>query len=456
MHRVPTSRPAASVAGAHAAPSRSALGVDEPPPRRVAEEPCGAVAVAPGVHWVGALDPGLRCFDLILNTGSGTTYNSFVVRGESGVAVIDTVKAEFADDFFRRLETVARYEEIRVIVLNHLEPDHTGALPELMRRAPQAELCISKRAPALLNALLKVSGDRVPAIRTLDTGDTIDLGGQTLQCLHTPFLHWPDTQCTWLAEAGVLFSGDIFGSHHCDERLFDDVCGEFHCAFDDYFAHIMRPFKRHVRAALELIEPLPIALIAPTHGPILRERPQVYVQRYRELATTRPIPPLDPDQPGLVILYASAHGGTARMAAAIRDGLEEGSGISVVLHELGCGDPRDAVDLIECADVLVIGSPTINGDAAKAIWDLLASLSLIDLNGKLAAAFGSYGWSGEAVRLIEERLRGLKLRVPVPGLRQKLIPNEAELVECRAFGRALANALNGAGAGSVIDFADLQ
>jgi flavorubredoxin len=414
-----------------------------------------AVEVAPGVHWIGALDPGLRTFDIILRTANGTTYNSYLVRGDEGVAVIDTVKAEFAEDFFARLESVARYDEIRVIVLNHLEPDHTGALPELMRRAPQAQLYISKRATAMLKALLKPSDDRPLTYKTVGTGDEVSLGGRTLRFLHTPFLHWPDTQCTWLAEEGVLFSGDVFGCHHCDARLFNDLCGDFRFAFDYYYAHIMRPFKSYVVDALKLIEPLPIKLIAPTHGPVLRDRPRRYVTRYRELSTPSLAERIDQDERSLIIFYMSAYGSTARMAEAIRAGVEAESGIRVSLYDLEGGEIQPFVDLIESADALVLGSPTINGDAAKPIWDLLSSLAVIDLKGKLGAAFGSYGWTGEAVKMIEDRLRGLKLRVPVAGLRVKLIPTDEELEECRDFGRALAGALVRGEQGRVIDFADL-
>ncbi|QVL47503.1 MAG: FprA family A-type flavoprotein [Thiocapsa sp.] len=414
-----------------------------------------AVEVAPGVHWIGALDPGLRTFDIILRTANGTTYNSYLVRGEDGVAVIDTVKAEFAEDFFARLESVARYDEIRVIVLNHLEPDHTGALPELMRRAPQAQLYISKRATAMLKALLKPSDNRPLTYKTVATGDEVSLGGRTLRFLHTPFLHWPDTQCTWLVEEGVLFSGDVFGCHHCDARLFNDLCGDFRFAFDYYYAHIMRPFKTYVVDALKLIEPLPIKLIAPTHGPVLRDRPRRYVTRYRELSTPSLAERIDQGERSLIIFYMSAYGSTARMADAIRAGAEEAGGIRVSLYDLEGGEIQPFVDLIESADALVLGSPTINGDAAKPIWDLLSSLAVIDLKGKLGAAFGSYGWTGEAVKMIEDRLRGLKLRVPVAGLRIKLIPTDEELEECHDFGRALAGALVRGEQGRVIDFADL-
>ncbi len=425
------------------------------------------VSIADGVHWIGALDPHLRRFDLILRTANGTTYNAYAVRGRDGVAVVDTVKAEFAETFFARLEQVARYDEIRVIVLNHLEPDHSGALPELMRRAPQARLVISKRAPAMLKALLKADDEEIP-FETVDTGDEIDLGDRRLRFLHTPFLHWPDTQCTYLVEQQVLFSGDVFGCHHCDSRLFNDQVGDFRFAFEYYYAHIMRPFKTHVLDALRLIEPLPLKLVAPTHGPILRERPRRYVARYRELSgggpALEPVPADSAPLRTLLIFYLSAYGSTARMAEAICAGAETVPDVRVSLYDLDGGEIEPFVDLIESADAIALGSPTVNGDAVKPIWDLLSSLAVVSLRGKVGAAFGSYGWSGEAVPMIEDRLRGLKLRVPVTGLRLKLIPTDTELTDCRDFGRQLAQALVGtangqqdhaAGERAVIDFAEL-
>jgi NADH oxidase (H2O-forming) len=422
-----------------------------------------SVEIAPGVHWIGALDPTLRTFDIILRTANGTTYNAFAVRGSEGVAVIDTVKREFSDEFFSRLESVAGYEEIRVIVLNHLEPDHSGALPELMRRAPQARLYISTRATSMLKALLKPkallsskTGDRSFEYTTVKTGDEVSLGDRTLRFLHTPFLHWPDTQCTYLVEEQVLFSGDVFGCHYCDSRLFNDRVGDFRFSFDYYYAHIMRPFKQHVMDALKLIEPLALKTVAPTHGPILRDRPRRYVTHYRELSTSSLAEDICNQEKTLVVFYMSAYGNTARMAEAVCAGAEERGGVRVSLYDLEGGETGPFVDLIEEADALAFGSSTINGDAVKPVWDLLSSLAVVNLKGKIGAAFGSYGWSGEAVRMIEDRMRGLKMRLPIQGLRVKLIPTEEELAECRDFGRSLAGALLGERQDSgVIDLADL-
>lgn len=415
-----------------------------------------AVEIADDVYWIGALDPSLRSFDIILRTANGTTYNSYLIKGSEGVAIIDTVKENFSNEFFARLESEVSYSDIKVIVLNHLEPDHTGALPELMRRAPQAKLYISQRATSMLKALLKPETQKFE-YTTVNTGDSVSLGNRTLQFLHTPYLHWPDTQCTYLAEEHILFSGDVFGCHYCDKRLFNDRVGDFRFSFDYYYAHIMRPFKKHVMDALQLIEPLKIKQIAPTHGPILRERPRRYITHYRELSTSSLTREIGyNDDKSVIIFYMSSYGNTARMADEISEGASGIDGVRVSLYDLEGGEVDPFVDLIEEADALLFGSPTINGDAVKPVWDLLSSLAVVNLKGKIGAAFGSYGWSGEAVQMIEDRMNGLKMTIPKTGLRVKLIPTEEELTECREFGKSIAEFLTGiAGENKVIDFADL-
>jgi flavorubredoxin len=413
-----------------------------------------AMPLTARVQWIGVLDPKLRTFDIILQTANGTTYNAYLVRGSDGVAVIDTVKEEFAEAFFARLESVARYEEIKVIVLNHLEPDHSGALPELIRRAPQARLYLSHQAQGMLKGLLKKEEEEL-TFTTVTTNDTVSLGDRTLRFLHTPYLHWPDTQCTYLEEEKILFSGDIFGCHFCDERLFNDLVGDFRFSFEYYYAHIMRPFKKYVLEALDLIEPLELNMLAPTHGPVLRQQPHRYVQSYRDLSTPRLHHNLASNFKTLLIFYISSYGNTARMAEAIHTGANEIEGVQASLFDLQGGEVEPFVNLIEDADGIVLGTPTINGDATKPIWDLLSSLAVINLKGKIGAAFGSYGWTGEAVTMIEARLRGLKVRVPVPGMRIKLIPTLQELEECHQFGRQLGEVLTRQQAKRVLDMADL-
>jgi flavorubredoxin len=202
---------------------------------------------------------------------------------------------------------------------------------------------------------------------------------------------------------------------------------------------------------------LPVRLIAPAHGPILRDAPERYVARYRELSASG-LKNEAADEKTLLIFYLSAYGSTRAMAEAVAAGAEDAAGVRVSLYDLevtGGGEVAPFVDLIEEADGLAFGSPTINGDAVKPVWDLLSSLTAVNVRGKLGAAFGSYGWSGEAVPMVEDRLRGLKLRVPVKGVRARLIPTADELAECRELGRNLALHLTGRAENRIIDMAAL-
>jgi flavorubredoxin len=305
----------------------------------------------------------------------------------------------------------------------------------------------------MLKGLLKTGTEL--EFTPVNTGDSVSLGDRRLQFLHTPYLHWPDTQCTYLEEEQLLFSGDAFGCHFCDARLFNDLVGDFRFSFEYYYAHIMRPFKQYVLTAVELVEQYPIRMIAPTHGPILRHNPLRYVQRYHELSSPRLHREVNQEEKTLLIFYISSYGNTARMAEAVYEGANTIQGIRVSLYDLAGGEVEPFVDLIEECDGIALGTPTINGDATKMMWDLLSSLVVVNLKGKFGAAFGSYGWSGEAVRMLEDRMRGLKMRVPLQGLRVKLIPTAQELEDCRHFGRQLAEFITNRNQAKVIDMANL-
>jgi flavorubredoxin len=232
--------------------------------------------------------------------------------------------------------------------------------------------------------------------------------------------------------------------------------GDFRFSFEYYYAHIMRPFKAQVNDALDLIEPLlPLTQILPAHGPLLRDQAHRYVQRYRELSHSALESEISADEKTLLIFYISSYGNTRRMAEAIYEGAMTVERVRVSLYDLEGGEIAPFVDLIEGADGLVFGTPTINGDAVKPIWDLLSSLAVVNLKSKLGGVFGSYGWTGEGVKMVEDRLRGLKLRVPMPGIRIKLIPTDEEICQCREFGLELARELLGLRVSKVIDLADL-
>lgn len=395
----------------------------------------GAVAaLSESVHFIGAFDPKIRTFDIIMKTANGSSYNAYLVRGSEGVCVMDTVKKEFSEPFFKRLELLCDYEEIKYIVLHHLEPDHSGALEELMIRAPQAKLIISGRAVMMLKGIIKTD---VP-YEIANTGKIISLGDKTIEFLSTPFLHWPDTMSSYLHEEKILFSGDVFGSHYYDERLFDDEVGDFAYAFKYYYDHIMRPFKQYVLQALALYEKLDIDIIAPLHGPILRTNPQYYINQYAQWSSEEKFRKHEFDKKMLSVFYMSSYENTQRMAEKIMEGADSIDGVVASIYDLASLDEQNMIDLLEESDAVVVGSPTINGDAVKPAWDLLACMAYLESGGKVGATFGSFGWTGEAPEMLHDRMRWLKFRLPVDPMKIKLIPTEDELNECFGFGVEIA------------------
>lgn len=396
-------------------------------------------ALSPSVHFIGAFDPMIRTFDIIMKTANGSSYNSYIVRGSEGVCVMDTVKKQFAGEFFERLETLCDYGEIRYIVLHHLEPDHSGALEALMARAPQAKLVISGRAVMMLKGVIKAD----VAYEIAGSLKQISLGDKTIEFLSTPFLHWPDTMSSYLHEEKILFSGDVFGSHYYDERLFDDRVGDFSYAFKYYYDHIMRPFKQYVLQALKLYRRFEIDTIAPLHGPVLRTNPQFYIDKYAAWSSEAKFRKHEFGKKMLSVFYMSSYDNTMRMAEKITEGADSVEGIVASMYDLASLEERNMIDLLEESDAIIIGSPTINGDAVKPAWDLLACMAYLESAGKIGASFGSYGWTGEAPEMLHDRMRWLKFRLPAEPLKVKLIPTEEELDACFAFGLEIAEVTMG-------------
>lgn len=395
----------------------------------------GAVAsVSNNVHFIGAFDPMIRTFDIIMKTANGSSYNSYLVRGSEGVCVMDTVKKEFSEQFFKRLELLCEYDEIRYIVLHHLEPDHSGALVELMQRAPKAKLIISGRAVIMLKALLKKDIEYEIA----NTGTTISLGDKTIEFLSTPFLHWPDTMSSYLHEDRILFSGDVFGSHYYDEPLFDDEVGDFSYAFKYYYQHIMRPFKQYVVQALKLYSKFKIDLIAPLHGPILRTDPQSYIDKYALWSSDSSSKKNIAGKKMVSVFYMSSYDNTLAMAEKITQGADSIDGVIASMYDLASLEEQNMIDILEESDAIIVGSPTINGDAVKPAWDLLGCMPYLESAGKIGATFGSYGWTGEAPDMLHDRMRWLKFRLPMSPLKIKLIPTHEELDSSYDFGCEVA------------------
>ena len=397
------------------------------------------ITLAKDIYFIGVFDPDIRTFDIVMRTANGSSYNAYLIKTNEGVIIVDTVKKEFQDDFFLHVEALCSYDEIKYVIIHHIEPDHSGALPELIRRAPHAKVLISPQATMMLKALTNTEEIN---FETIWTNKQLSLGGKTITFLTTPYLHWPETMSSYVHEDKLLFSGDVFGAHYYDKRLFNDKVGDFSYAFQYYYDHIMRPFQSYVRSALKLYERFEIALIAPLHGPILRDNPQQYIDSYQQWS--HKTENANTDKKVLSIFYLTSYKNTQEMAQMIFEGSESVEGVVTNMYDLASIEEQNMMAILEESDGFLIGTPTINADAPKPVWDLLSCLMFLDKQGKCAGAFGSYGWSGEAVDHILARLKSLKLRVPpLTPLKIKLIPSQEELQSCFDFGVEFAEILQG-------------
>ena len=391
------------------------------------------VKISEGVHWVGALDPQLRVFDIIMKADHGTTYNAYLLTGGEKVAVVETVKAPFYEEYIEGIRSLVDPEDIAYVIVNHTEPDHSGSLARLLEDAPNARVVCDRQCKNFVKNILNRDVDPM----LVKDGDTLDLGrGAELSFIHAPFLHWPDTMFTFLKNEGILFPCDFLGAHYCDDRLFDDVIDDYHYAFEYYYAVIFRPFKKYVLEAIDKIKDLDIKTICPSHGPVLRADPWACVEKYREWSSV----PVPQDQKTLLVFYASAYGNTAALAEKIADGARS-EGAKATVMDAAATELGVMIDRIEAADGIAVGSATINADAVEPVWYLLSHLATLNLKGKVGAAFGSYGWSGEAPKLIAERLRGLKFKVEEDPFRVNLVPTEEDLASAEEYGRRIAESL---------------
>jgi len=396
-----------------------------------------AIQIKKDLYYIGVSDPDIRTFDIIMKTANGTTYNAYLLKTYEGVIIFDTVKEEFQEEFFEKITSVCSYEDIKYIIMHHLEPDHSGALPKLAKRAPQAKILISPMARPMLKSIAE---NEDLDLENVWTNKILEFGGKTIKFLSTPNLHWPETMSSYLVEDKILFSGDVFGSHYFDSRLFDDLVGDFDYAFKYYYDHIMRPFKTDVLNALRLYEKEEIDMICNLHGPIIREKPEYYLNKYKKWSTRgdrlhgKKI---------VSIFYVTSYKNTKDMAESIYDGLESNENLIANIYDLTALDEQNMLTILEESTGILIGAPTINGDAPKPVWDLLSCMMLLEKKGKFGGTFGSYGWSGEAVEMINTRLKNLKFRVPLAPEKVKLIPTKMELLGCFDFGFEFGEIVNG-------------
>lgn len=353
------------------------------------------IKIKENTYWVGKVDNRKVPFHrLILE--KGTTYNSYLLHTEKPT-LIDTVDILYGREFVENLSKAINLDALAYIVINHVEPDHAGALPALLAKAKNAVIVTTQLGKTLLEGMFRIKGRKFLVVRS---GDTLDIGGKTLRFFEVPYLHTEETMVTYVVEDKILYSCDIFSTHIANEELFNDLAKEDITEdFKVYYQLIMHPHRPYVIAMLDVLKRLPIEMIAPSHGYILRDNPQRYIDLYASMSS------LDKDEKkNIIIAYSSVTGNTAFIASELKKALEQVS-INARLFNL------EEVDLVELAkeaskvDGLLVGSATKYADMVGKTEEFLSLLrNSIEPKG-VAAAFGSYGWSGEAVVHVQEQLK---------------------------------------------------
>jgi len=396
------------------------------------------VTLAPNVYAVGVKDPGLTVFDIVIPTRYGTTYNSYLVKGTEKTALIDCVKRPFAGEFLRNIEEILPVGKLDYVIVNHSEPDHAGALVDLLDRHPNVMVLLSRSAKTFVDNLVNAGFP----FRIVNDNEELSLGGKTLRFINAPFLHWPDTILTYLVEDRILFPCDFLGAHYSSPHTFNDELHEpekARKAFEFYYSTIMRPYKEHILKACGRVRDLPLEMIAPSHGPVLRKDPLKYLAWYEERASVSS----RVKEKKVVIVYASAYGNTAAMARKVAEGVTAG-GLTPVLMNAVEVPVEEIIDRLEESVGFLIGTPTLNSNVPHPILHLIANLVVLNMKGKVASVFGSYGWSGEAIKTVQDILTSMRIKVSPEPIKVRMTPSEQDLQACVDFGRKFAESAGAA------------
>ncbi|HEX3001964.1 MAG TPA: FprA family A-type flavoprotein [Methanoregula sp.] len=370
--------------------------------------------IAGGVHWVGALDFDRRIFDELIPLPEGTSYNSYLIRGSTKTALIDTVDPKFEEDLIVNLLKLG-IEQIDYIVINHAEQDHSGSLPMVLEMYPRAKIVTNEKCRDLLVSLLQIPAESVMVIKD---GETLSLGNRTLQFILTPWTHWPETQITYLVEDRILFPCDLFGFHSASSELYITNEAEAYRGAKRYYAEIMMPFRNSIRGYIQKVRDLNPAMIAPSHGPV-NKNPQFILDAYTDWVSD--------DVKNMVVLpYVSMHGSTETMVRHLTGALIE-RGVSVMPFNLTKTDIGElAFSLVDAATV-VVGTPTVLfGPHPQVIYATYLANALKP-KVRFASVIGSYGWGGKSAETIVKMLDHLKVEVLEPVV-IKGQPDEAAVV----------------------------
>ncbi|MBC8587216.1 anaerobic nitric oxide reductase flavorubredoxin [Paratissierella segnis] len=387
------------------------------------------------VTWVGKIDWELRHFHGDeYSTDRGSSYNSYLIKDEKTV-LVDTVWQPFGQEFIANLKKEIDLNEIDYIIAQHSEVDHSGALPLLLKEIPGTPVYCTSNGKKILQGHYHEDWNFVE----VKTGDTLDIGKSTLTFVEARMLHWPDSMMTYMSGENILFSNDAFGQHLASELMYNDLvdqCELFEEAIK-YYANILTPFSTLVTRKIEEILKLklPLNMIATSHGVIWRDNPVQIVEKYLKWADA-----YQEDQ--ITLVYDTMWNGTRRMAEAIAEGIKSADhNATVKLYNAAHTDKNDIITELFRSKAFLFGSSTVNKGIMNATGGLLEMLRGLGLKDKKAAAFGSYGWSGESVDIIEQKLKDAKFEIVKDGIKVLWNPDEDALKECFEFGKSFAEKL---------------
>jgi anaerobic nitric oxide reductase flavorubredoxin len=387
------------------------------------------------VTWVGKIDWDLQTFHgEEYSTHKGSSYNSYLIRDEKTV-LIDTVWQPFSKEFIDNLKKEIDLNTIDYIICNHSEIDHSGAFPELMKEIPNTPIYCTKMGAKMLKAHHHEDWNFVE----VKTGDTLDIGKNKLVFVEARMLHWPDTMFTYLTGENILFSNDAFGQHYASEAMYNDKVDQSELFQEaiKYYANILTPFNSFVIKKIEevLSFNLAVDMICPSHGIIWRDNPLQIVNKYMEWAK-------DYKEDQVTIIYDTMWNATRRMAETIAEGIKEvNKDIIIKIYNSSKSDKNDIITEVFKSKMVLVGSSTINKGILSSTAAIMEMIKGLGLKGKKAAAFGSYGWSGESVKLVTEELSKAGFEVINEGIREVWNPDEAALERCRDFGKSISQSL---------------
>jgi len=374
------------------------------------------------IHWMGSVDWDRRLFDSLVPLPDGTSYNAYLIEGSEKTVLLDTVDPAMVDELLSQLEGVSK---IDYVISHHAEQDHSGTIPQVLEKYPDAKLISTPKAKGMLIDLLRIPEE---SFITVGDGETLSLGDKTLKFIYTPWVHWPETMVTWLEEDRILFSCDFFGSHIATTDLFVTDEGRIHEAAKRYFAEIMMPFRNIIAKNLEKLASYDIEMIAPSHGQIY-PRPAFIIDAYRDWI-------LGPPRNTVVLPYVSMHESTKQMVDHLVSALVE-RGVGVEQFNLEVTDiGKLAMALVDAATI-VVGTPTIlAGPHPYAAYAAFLANALRPKT-KFLSIIGSYGWGGKTVETLAGMIPNLKVEVIDPVL-CKGVPSESDFKALDELAAAIA------------------